>query len=114
MKDFILANWLQLLYVIVSVVSIVILLVKKNKVKVIDNNFLDVALCLPLWISEAEQLYPSGHGSDKFSYVFNSALQNLVVSTGLSSKDVIAKYGTLLQKSIEDILSTPIKKGEVR
>lgn len=111
--DFILAFIKAHIYEIVSItialVSLIVFIVRR-RVKITDNVYLSVLLMLPHWIKEAELIYihPKS-GADKFAYVLDKAVQELVRLTGKDAGEVVSRYGRLLDRDIEVILSTPTK-----
>lgn len=103
--EFVINHWYGIASIAISLVSLIIIILKKNKN--IDNNLLSVVSMLPIWINEAEKLEDK---SAKYSYVFNHAIQELVALTGKQEKDLVDKYCVVLDENIERILSTPQKK----
>lgn len=104
--DFLVANWLNIISIIFSLVYLILFLTKK-KVKVSDNTYCSVLLALPGWINEAE-IYKGS--MNKLNYVFTKAIQELVRLTGKNKDEVLDLYGDGLIKDIEAVLSTPQKK----
>ena len=103
--DFLIQNWLTILSIILSLVYLIVFLTKK---KVKETEYCSVLLLLPGWIIEAEKCGLSG--SEKLTYVFSKAIQELVRLTGKDSKVVMEKYGDSIIQDVEAILSTPQKK----
>lgn len=106
--DFLRRNWKWLLPCICTFVSFIVLLFKK-KVKIKDV-FSMVLMKLPSFINLAEEAASSGE--EKFSFVFTACLSLLCDALGCSMAEAESKYGALVTNAIEEILSTPQKKGE--
>lgn len=64
---------------------------------------------LPVFISEAED--SGANGTQKFTLVFSRSVVYLASLLGISEQKVVCKYATLISTAIENILSTPEKKG---
>ena len=108
MIDFLLAHCFELLYIIISLVSLIVVLVKRVKVESVDTIFEQLLVRLPRMIIGAEKTGLSG--SEKKDIVINVALDWLVSLTGQSRVDVSTLYLKRIEDAIEEILSTPIKK----
>lgn len=100
-------HWFEILKVLVAVVTLLILIFKK-KVKV-EDFFTGYLLALPGFINEAEELGLSGEA--KYLKVFSRSINYLMSVSGKSLEEVTALYAKRINDSIEDILSTPQKKG---
>lgn len=106
--SFLRRNWKWFLPLCVDLVVFLVLLLKK-KVKVVDV-FSMVLTKLPVFINRAEELY--SNGDDKLKYVLSCAVSLLAAENGSNVTDILEKYGDLLINAIEEILSTPHKKGD--
>lgn len=96
--------------IIESVLTIIVLFVTifKKKVK-INDVFQSVLMVLPEYISLAEKEFKDG--SEKYSFVFGKCVQLLMNLTHLSSSKVLDQYTAMIDSAIENILTTPQKKG---
>lgn len=92
---------------VVSLAVLIVSIVKGNKSLA---PILSVLIKLPQLIKDAEE--HGGTGVNKYSIVFASAIKLLCALSKESEKKIISKYGFLIDSSIEDILSTPTKKGK--
>lgn len=102
-------------YIIAGVCYLVLLIISilKKKVKVVDNQLTAILVRLPSIISEAEKEFPSsGSGSTKFQFVLQVALKMICAESDLTIDEAAKKYSSKLTSAIEDILSTPTKKGD--
>ena len=103
MNDFIevLKNYWQIILTgIFLVLSFILQLVKKSKVKIYDDSAM---ANLIEFVNEAESVYGAGHGKDKLLYVFNKYCDlHHIEKTGL--------YFNAIKSIVEAILSTPQKK----
>lgn len=108
--EFVKNNWFLLLSALFSLVSLIVIILKKNKYK--DNTLLSVIAKLPGWIVEAERLYINNSNASvsKYSYVLNKAIRELIALTGLSESEVCKLYADYIDKCIEAILAAPQKK----
>lgn len=104
---FLVENWRFLVESLLTVVSIFLVIFLRKKIKVSTTGTLyDEILVL---IKEAESKYGAGHGEEKLSYVLTSLAYRLV-DLGFS-KDLIGDLLPRYALVVEDILSTPQKKG---
>lgn len=111
--EFLRENWRFLVELLCLVLSIILLLLKKkNKVVISSSVISDVLVNLPAYIEHAEEKYGSGHGNEKLKFVMSEAIKFLEIETGLSTADILRSYGETLILNIENILSTPQKKGD--
>lgn len=108
--DFLKVYGPYILSALLSLVSLIVIILKKNKSK--DNTLLSVIAKLPGWILEAESVYinASHAGVSKYSYVLSKAIRELVALTGLSESEVCKLYADYIDMSIEAILAAPQKK----
>ncbi len=105
-------NWKFLVEILLLVISVIICLVKRTKINIPGSVISDLLIKIPSWINEAEQEIGVGKGQEKLKYVFSKAVDFLHEVMDLSTADIIRYYGENLICSIEDILSTPQKKGD--
>lgn len=88
---------------------IINLLVFKNK----KVNFLELVIeKLPSFINEAESI--SSDGKFKKEYCLSLALKYLSLLTGKKCEALDKKYSIVISNCIENILSTPQKKGNLK
>jgi len=102
-------------YIVAGVLYLVLLIVSifKKKIKVVDNQLTAILVRLPDIILEAEKQFPaSGSGVTKFQFVLQVALKMICAESDLSIEEATKKYSSKLTSAIEDILSTPTKKGD--
>ena len=111
MIDFLFQHWIELLYVVIATASLVVALVKKTKLVTEDTIFEQLIRVLPKMIIGAEKT--GLKGIDKKDIVVNVALDWLVNMTGKTRVDLAALYSKRIEDAIEDILSTPEKKGDI-
>lgn len=113
MKEFLIENYLSLINLGCSLICLVIFLLKKAKIVKKDTAFEKVLSVLPSLIIRAEK---SGKtGPQKKAFVVSSAL--CMLSSLLDeemTEENISFYSEKLGSAVEDILSTPIKKMEVK
>lgn len=107
--DFLLVYWKELFYAFCALLSLVCVIFSKRKVKVFDSPFEVVVQKVPSLINKAEQLFSSG--IDKKRFVVNSCITLLSDITHKSFESV-SVYSEKFSRIVEDILSTPTKKGE--
>lgn len=100
MKEFILNNWKTILLICFAIAELLVLVLKKS-VKV-DSTDSKISRLVAFYISVAERLIGKGQGAVKKSYVIESVKDFLKLDS--SYDEVISTY-------IENILSTPQKKG---
>lgn len=93
---------------LVLLIAVTLITIFKKKVKVSDV-FTQVLLVLPSFISLAESQFTDG--PSKYSFVFNKCVELLMSLTHQDQEKVIDQYTALIDKAIENILSTPQKKG---
>lgn len=108
MFEFLNANKVELIEICLTFIAILIVIFKKKVKKCPDFEML--LTVLPGYIREAESKY--SEGTDKYVYVFNLCIEFLNLLTGDSKQRVIETYTTKINAAIENILSTPQKKGD--
>lgn len=95
---------------LVSFIVFIIALIKYkgDTKKMKDDKFLIMVLdMLPSVIKQAELAFTNG--ADKYTYVMTYCL-DFLNSLGLSKDEAKAKYSLIIDKKLEEILSTPQKK----
>lgn len=95
---------------LISAIIVIISFIKNkgdiNKMK--DDKYLVMVLdMLPSVIKQAEIAFTNG--TDKYTYVMTYCL-DFLTSLGLSKDEAKAKYSLIIDKKLEEILSTPQKK----
>ena len=93
------------LFVVILLLQLLILLIKKKDPSIISN----ISAILPSLVKDAEAAFGSGHGAEKLEYVFQMVrdyIANVYDRTDFSS------YKSYVKARVEEILSTPQKKGE--
>lgn len=107
--DFIVKYWKYISVLLILIVEIIIFVIKKKPVKVIDSVKGFISAALPGLIELAESQFPAGgHGQEKFELVFN-LLKELLQENGYEMTSTLNEFTC---KQIENILSTPQKKGD--
>lgn len=94
---------------VVGLITLVIMLVK-NKLKLTDILG-KIYPVITQYINEAEELETDGKA--KWCYVMQKCLVYICQITGKPIDQVSEKFRVILDATIEDILSTPQKKGEI-
>lgn len=121
-SKFIVGNWKLILDIVLLGASVAFFIVKKKpvNVEVVDNIKSLILMLLPKLINAAEygnrlsqKNGVCGYCDDKKQFVVTSVITYLIDELGLT-EDAAFKYADFINKSIEDILSTPQKKGESR
>lgn len=111
MKEFIVSYWYVIVELVFAIVSLVLLILKKTKIKLIDTPWEKLIQKLPEIISKAETVSSVGH--EKKSFVLGVAYAFLSDLTGKSIEQVSYDYKERISAAIEAILSTPQKKGVI-
>lgn len=109
MKEFFLQNYKYIIVGLCWLLNFIILLLKKNKLVVKDTIFENLLLMLPTLIKQAEE--SGGTGSDKKALVLSYALNWLVSFTSKTFEEIKSLYADRVSRAVEEILSTPQKKG---
>lgn len=78
---------------------ILLIIIKRNKTTIVDDGVYNVLVSL---IRQAEKIFGAGLGDKKLNYVLNAFIEKFPKYKGLEN---------IIQTFIEDILSTPQKKG---
>lgn len=110
--DFLVSHWkLIALAVLVILDAVLIILNRRKPVKVYDGIHTAICSVLPQLIKDAESSYCSGHGSEKLSMVKELIFNYLCAVYGMKMEEAI-QYDDFITRQIEEILSTPQKKGD--
>lgn len=106
--DFICNHWDLILSVAVFILSFILALLKKKPVEVVESLKGMLMQLLPYWINEAEAKFPDPKsGNDKINFVIHRAsewFEQQGFKFGLF-------YNGFVKDQVEQILSTPKKKG---
>lgn len=108
MKSFIISHWEAILSLIFALTSLIFVICKKSKIKLVDTPWLKLVLKLPEIIKKAETVSPVGH--EKKSFVLGVAYAFLADLTGKSIQEISYEYKDRISQEIEAILETPQKK----
>lgn len=100
-------NWQFLVCVLVAVFEAIVLFIRTKKSKLL--LFQDIVSSLPSFIKDAEEVGESGE--NKLLYVLDRAIALLEVHTGQKRSVLLKAYSDLIIDKVEEILSTPQKKG---
>lgn len=97
---------------VICVLSLVLIILILSKLCFKNSKaLLSLLSQLPTFINDAEiKGFTSGEG--KLTYVLQCSLSYLMALTGKSAEAVSKKYLDLVKSYIENILSTPQKKGD--
>ncbi len=116
-SKFLVDNWKLILEVILLIFLVVLFIVKKKPLKVVDSVKTFVIHALPTFIKQAEDykdvFEPSRKlsGEEKMQMVLHDCYSLMVDELGIPKED-LCLYTSWLHDAIEDILTTPQKKGE--
>lgn len=108
MIQFLQDYWFVVVSIVLAVAELLILVLKKNKINVMDSAFESVLQKLPAIINSAEKIFGAGNGDKKKTWCLQFAKGLYESLGGVDDKDYV---GVLLSRAIEDILATPQKKG---
>lgn len=110
MIDFLRENWKLILEAVVLIASVILLIVKKKPVKVLEGviNLLNRYVVSAINEAEATGL----KGSDKKKYCHDILIGFAAASLGFDQERTNRLYGEYVDVLIENILSTPQKKGD--
>lgn len=106
--EFFSVYWKEILYASSTFISLMCVIFRKCKVKVIDSAYEVVVQKIPFLINRAEFLFSKG--IDKKNFVLNACV-NLLADITHKSFETCSVYHDRFSQVIEDILSTPTKKG---
>lgn len=102
-------HW-ELITMIVWLIGLIILLIKR-KITIKDAVSSIILKQLPSAVKIAEESVGSGNGELKKKLVFDAMIQLIRSLTDLSDKEIMARYGSMIDEGIENILACPAKKG---
>lgn len=111
MIELILNNWMYFVLVLAAifeVIASIVVIVKTPKNKVL-TAFKEVVVKLPSFIQEAESLLVGAN--KKKIFVIKRCISLISEITGFKDSKIEKLYFNDITKLIEDILSTPQKKG---
>lgn len=113
MKEFILENWKFLLEILLLIVSTLIVIFKRKvKIKVPESDLANMLSNIPVWIIDAENTFGAGHGEQKFSYVYNKAVNYLIEKLNCTVGCLPGALLLTIKDFIEEVLAAPTKKKE--
>lgn len=101
-KNILINYWPQILAGLIFIASFILQCFRKNKTFIFDDSAYSE---LVTYVSEAEEKYGAGNGSDKMKYV----IQRYCYNHHLNATNYISKA---IKFIVERILSTPQKKNE--
>lgn len=108
--DFIQEYWKELVVIGLSALTLLVSMFRKKiRVQISDELYSQVLERLPGWIASAESTGSSG--TKKLSLVLGYAYSFLEEKVGINRTYFISFISDRLSKAVEDILSTPEKKG---
>lgn len=109
-KDFIVQNWYYIALIFIAICNMILLICKKNKVVQEDTLFTKLLEILPVMIRRAEDT--GLDGVNKLTFVIDTAMSWLADYTGKNTACIRATYQERVITAVENILSTPEKKGD--
>ena len=111
--DFLRDNWKILAEVILLVISLLIIVFrKKTKINIPESTIVELYNLIPDLINRAEQEIGAGHGELKLQYVLKCATLFICSQLGITVSDIPQKLILSITNQVEEVLSTPHKKGE--
>ena len=110
MKEFFVQNWYYIAVLLIAICNMILLICKKNKVVQEDSLFTKLLEILPAMIRRAEDT--GLDGANKLVFVVDTAISWLADYTGKNTACIRATYQERVITAIENILSTPEKKGD--
>ena len=106
--QFIIDNWQFFGSILLSLITFIVLVCKK-KTKVVDAINIVIQKLVVDFVKLAEEKFGAGNGQTKHNFVFNGCVSYIrEYFPEINPHD----YYSLINETIEDILSTPQKKGE--
>lgn len=108
--NFISTNYRLILEVVLLIVSVVIFILRKKPVEVTKTIMELIYTLVPQEINSYERFYGSGHGTEKKKSVVDFVLAEIERKYALNDAQR-SFYTSLIKSVIEEILSTPQKKG---
>lgn len=107
--EFLQIYWKEIFSAFCAILSLLCVIFRRSKIKVIDSAYEVVVEKIPTLINRAECLFC--HGIEKKNFVLNACI-NLLADITHKSFETCSVYQSRFSQVIEDILSTPTKKGE--
>lgn len=108
MKDFILDNWKDLVFLFCLVLELFFFVIGVfSKKKKEPSVFSSILACLPVLIKNAECLIGAGNGIKKLEYVLNQVNSIIKQQTG---QEMNSSERVVFTRYIEEILQTPQRK----
>lgn len=111
MIEFLKTYWKLIVALILIALDVVLLVLKKRPLKVVNAVTSTISDILPSLINEAEAKYGQGNGDLKLELVIHLCKQYLISCLGLTLEEANT-YTGLIKTAVENILSTPQKKGD--
>ena len=113
MLEFLQNYWKLIALAVLLLLDVILVVLNRRKpIKVYDSVHQAILYILPSLIKSAEQSYiATGQGDAKLSMVIELIHNYLVSVYGMSYEEAVT-YDEFVKKQVEDILSTPQKKGE--
>ena len=107
---FLMDNWQSLVVIALSLVTMLVSIFRRKvtldiPVEIID----DVLVKLPGWIADAESCNIAG--PSKLQQVVNKACEYLAQKLNIRYYKALSLYSDFIESCVENILSTPTKKG---
>ena len=109
MMEFIAQNYWVMIEIFLTLVSLIIVILKRTKLVSLDTPFEKLLEKLPELIKRAEIL--SKDGKVKRNYVLSVSYSYLADLTGKPVEEISGIYCDRILTAIESILETPEKKG---
>ena len=108
--EFLKDNWQNMTILLISVITLLVgLFRKKAKITIPLAVLDDIVVKIPEYIIAAES--SELKGSEKLQFVVNKCVDLLVAKLGCSRSVALSYYSDFIIGYIENILSTPTKKG---
>lgn len=102
--------WQEIAVITISFATLLVSILRKKVSLDIPESILDdVLVKLPGWIADAESL--NKDGSVKLQYVINHACEFLSEKLNIHYYKSLSLYSDWIESCVENILSTPTKKG---
>lgn len=108
--DFLKVYWKESIPVFCAFLTLFFSILRKTKIKKIDSSFEQAIEKLPRWILTAELVFSQGNSKKEF--VIDQALKFISQIDHRDYSDVSIEYSDRISDALENILSTPTKKGE--
>jgi len=108
--DFLRVYWKEIAYIFCAFLTLLCTIFRKTKIKKIDSSLEQAIEKLPRWILTAELVFSKG--KDKKDFVVDQAMKFISEIDHRNYADVSIEYSDRISDALENILSTPTKKGE--